>query len=805
MNRPVTFLKNLPADQEFSILHRIMEAAPVAIIVTDPQATLEYVNPAFERITGFSRDEVIGRKPSLWKSGLHDLSFYEDLWARISSGENWTGTLQNRRKDGSLCWESMTIVPLKGSDGKILHYLATETDVTGEVESRKLARTSQDLAERLAEQSGIVSWEVDADGLYTSVHKSAGKIWGIPPEDLIGRKHFYDLHPEEDRETIKAGALEIFAKKEPFVNFLNSIVRGDGDLIWVLTNAVPILAADGTLKGYSGSDTNVTNLRSSELKLRETRDYLDSLLNYANAPIIVWDAEFRITIFNRAFERITGHTAREVIGGPLDILFPPANRAATMDYIRSTEGRHWETVEIAIQHVDGSVRTLLWNSATIRPAAGGAIATIAQGQDITERLETSRQLNERTLALEKANVELERNAKTSAALALQAEEAARVKSEFLAVMSHELRTPLNGILGFSELLRETPLNAEQSDYMRTIIESGQHLLGIVNDILDFSSIEKGRMVLDSRPLMMADLLTSACQAMEKAALDKGLELRREVSPSVPNVIAGDARRLRQILLNLLGNAVKFTPSGRVTLRLTVAAGGKRSELVFAVTDTGPGIPPDQLDLLFRPFTQCDSTLRRNFEGTGLGLAISKRLAEAMGGTITVSSKPGIGSTFTLRIPLLPPPPEGTREIAPGRQPPVEGGLVLIVEDDKVNSALASRMLRRLGYKTETASNGQEAVEAFRPGKFCAILMDMQMPVMDGIEATKKIRSLDGGNDIRILALTANVMPGDRDRCLAAGMNDVLIKPFRKEDFAEKLGIEPVRRITSSDLEESPRQ
>jgi CheY-like chemotaxis protein len=375
------------------------------------------------------------------------------------------------------------------------------------------------------------------------------------------------------------------------------------------------------------------------------------------------------------------------------------------------------------------------------------------------------------------------------------------KSEFLGIMSHELRTPLNGVLGFTELLSYTPLDSKQNGYAEKISKCGEHLLAVVSGILDFSSIDAGTLALHVEPLAVADIVKTAEATVRKTAAEKGLELRCEVAADVPAQITGDATRLRQILINLLSNAVKFTQSGSVVLRIAPDAEGRFLE--FSIEDTGIGISSEAIGFLFKPFTQADSTSTQAFGGTGLGLAISKRLAEALGGTITVVSTPGSGSTFTFHLPLD--SSAGGKASVPshlfigadGASPsspiaetsmPSEGHLVLVVDDDQASSVLAGKMLQSLGYRAEFAGDGAEALKAFVPGKFSAILMDVSMPVLGGLEATKILRMIEAsaGGRVPVIALTANVMPGDRERCLAAGMDDFLSKPFGKADLAVKL-------------------
>ena len=324
-------------------------------------------------------------------------------------------------------------------------------------------------------------------------------------------------------------------------------------------------------------------------------------------------------------------------------------------------------------------------------------------------------------------------------------------------------------------------------------------------LLDFASIEKGILAIRVAPLAVAEVVDLAADAVQVSANDKGISFRYEIAAGVPEKITADGERIRQILINLLGNAVKFTSSGSVVLRVVPASENGRHFLHFSAEDTGIGISSETLSRLFQPFVQADSTMSRRFGGTGLGLAISKRIAEAMGGSITVVSTLGKGSTFTLRLPLETAPAcaggmaavpshlfvgaDGTSPPSLCAEPPVPpaGDLALVVDDDMNSRTLAGKILQGFGYRAEFAADGAEAVKAFLPGKFSAILMDMAMPVMDGLEATKKIREIEKtGSRVRIIAITANVMPGDRERCLAAGMDDFLSKPFKRAELATVL-------------------
>ncbi len=398
-------------------------------------------------------------------------------------------------------------------------------------------------------------------------------------------------------------------------------------------------------------------------------------------------------------------------------------------------------------------------------------------RDYAKNLEA--EIAQRTVELRQANQKLQ--------------EASRLKSEFLANMSHELRTPMNAIIGFSELLCDATLPPEQADYARTIKQSGDGLLSLINDILDFSKIEAGRLDILREPFSLADLVCNVEAMFQKTARDKGVAFRCQLAPGLPAEVVGDGHRIKQVLINLAGNAMKFTPAGEVAIEVDTLAGDR---IRFLVRDTGIGIPFDKQAAIFEKFTQADGSITRNYGGTGLGLAITCQLVGLMGGNVTMASEVGQGSVFGFTLPLPPAaaPRTAKAETAPAAASLARLGLrVLLVEDNPVNQKLAMVLLKREGCEVTLAEDGVKALEALAGQEFDLILMDLQMPNLDGLEATRRIRALEAGpgradyqglagrrGPVIIVGLSAHARPEDALEAQGAGMDDFLVKPIVRD-------------------------
>ena len=531
--------------------------------------------------------------------------------------------------------------------------------------------------------------------------------------------------------------------------------------------------------------------QEEERRLRE-----EELLNLRTAveqsasTIVITDSAGTIEYVNPAFEKASGYTTVEAVGQNPRILKSGEQSAAFYRKLWATitSGKTWQG-ELHNRRKDGS---LYWEWAVISPVRnerGQIIHIIAVKEDITERKDLEVNLRE---ALDRA------------------ESANRAKTEFLAVMSHELRTPLNGILGFAELLRESPhLSGEDRDQVQIIQSSGNSLLRLLDDLLDFSRVEGGGLKLKGEEFSLSDLAEKAIRIVEPEAAVKSLRLSVVLGEKLPSAVLGDPERIQQVLLNLLRNAIKFTETGSVSLSIGLVPGeAEPQRICFAVEDTGPGIPDEMRESIFLPFTQGDSTLSRRYDGIGMGLTISKRLVEKMGSTLNLKSAMDSGSTFSFKlvIPSAPAPKTPGGECVTDRGPLDKDfagrfpARILAVEDNRMNLMLLVALLGKLGYRNVlTVASGEEALALLLHEKVDLIFMDLQMPGIDGIAATRKIRESEAQHPsvppVRIVALTANAGPSTRAECISAGMNNFLTKPFTMRSLAGALAI-PSMNATS---------
>jgi PAS domain S-box-containing protein len=526
------------------------------------------------------------------------------------------------------------------------------------------------------------------------------------------------------------------------------------------------------------------------LALEATHDaqaVLAALVESSDDAIIGMTPDGIVTSWNGAAEQLFGFSAAAMIGRPRTLIVPEAYCAAESDVLaRIAAGERVPVREAVRRHMDGRAIDVAVSVSPIRDSNGALIGASEIARDVSEQKRLQRELRMLVEQLAQAR-DAAHAAKT------QAERASQAKTDFLSTMSHEIRTPMNAILGLAYLALQGGIDAQQRDYVEKIHGATENLLGIVNGILDFSKVEAGKLQLNREPFDLRQMLESVIDTAGVSAHAKGLDIRLEVDPQVPQRVDGDAMRLGQVLLNLCDNAVKFTTRGHVLVQVDrVSLIGTQVELLFCVGDTGSGIPDSKQRMIFEEFAQADASTAREHGGSGLGLAISRKLVELMGGTAGVHSQVGSGSTFhfTARFGVC---AAVAQDAAESDAPPpvvdasmlsaLRGAKVLLAEDNDVNQIIARQLLEQVDIEVLVAGNGREALALLREhGDVDLVLMDCLMPVMDGFAATRAIRFDKRLSTLPVLAMTANVLPDDIASCRGAGMNDHIGKPIQVREF-----------------------
>ena len=637
-------------------------------------------------------------------------------------------------------------------------------------------RESEAAFRLLAENSSDMVARVGPDAALQYISPAAERVLGVAPADLLGGG-FMALVNDADRPTLDASMERLFlgTVEDDQEQVVFRLRRTDGNEVWI--DAAARLLRDpltGAPDGFIAVMHDVTARQAAEEQLRESEARY-RLLADSTSDVIIWlNLRLERTYVSPASRLTLGYDPEQLLGGMPQPLMHPDDREAVEPQLQAlcTGSSSRAQATYRMRHKRGHwVWTETQFSLVRDPATGAPRSIVASLRDVSERM---------------ANTELERLARHLAKARDQAEQASRAKSRFLASMSHELRTPLNGILGYAQVLRlEGGLSAVQEGQVGAMLEAGQHLLGMINRVLDLSEIETKKIGLDTEEVDPRDVVRASIEIVRPMAEAKRLKLQAETAPDVPSRAVTDPGRLRQVLVNLLGNAVKFTPQGAVALRLSVAGASPASGgvLRFEVADSGPGIPVARQHRLFHDFDRLDAHAA---EGAGLGLAISAGIVAAMGGQIGYADNPGGGSLFWLEVPLAARAAEPEAASAGPAAPPLpalppvgfEPRRVLVVDDVAMNRDIAGAFLRGGGHEVAFAAGGAEAVEAAAAEDFDAILMDVRMPGVDGLEATRRIRTLAGRRgQVPIVAVTAQSFAEQVRDCRRAGMDDHLAKPF----------------------------
>ena len=624
--------------------------------------------------------------------------------------------------------------------------------------------------EALIETLPDLVWLKDPEGVFLYCNRRFSELYGHPQAEILGKTD-YDFVEPELADFFRRHDQRALRHDGPMVNEEWVTFASDGHAELLETTKTPLYGPEGEVIGVLGIAHDVTARKQNEDTLRK----LSFAVEQSGSVVIVTNQALEIEYVNQAFCHTTGYTKEEALGR--NPRFLQSGRTPPETYREMwaalAAGQPWRG-QFINRRKDGEEYCEAAFITPLHDEGGQLTHYVALKDDVTEKNRLDAELEEYRLHLE----ELVQTRTRQFELAKQQSEAANeAKSRFLANITHEIRTPMNAIMGFVQLLGEEIQDRRQRERLDKIMSASAHLLGILNDVLDLSKIEASRLELEEVPFSPADLLEQAADLIRERVTQQGLQLVLECDRAFEDAwVAGDPLRVRQILLNYLSNAVKFTQRGRITLRALFSPSGQgRADLRFEVQDTGIGLRPEDEVRVFDAFEQAQASTTREYGGTGLGLAISRRLAKLMGGEVGVESVYGAGSTFSLdlHLPIVSAP-------APRLRPPssklLRSAKVLLVEDDEVNREVVSEVLQRFGLQVEAAVNGQEACDKVDAARFDLVLMDIQMPVMDGIEATRRIRAMPGRGGLPILAMTANVLADDRRRYDEVGMNDLLPKP-----------------------------
>jgi len=763
-------------------IRTLSDSAKDAIVMMDQQGLITYWNPAAERIFGYTEQEAIG-------TDLHQLLAPQRYFARYATAiANFLKTgrgdaigttleLESRHKAGhEISIElSLSVLPVRGSR----HTVGIIRDITQRKRTEEALRQSEEKYRLLFNSVNDAILIHDLQGWIKEVNLTACKRLGYTFAELTALS-VGQLDSPADAQLVPDRMQRLMEHGE--LSFETVHRCKDGTPIFVEVNARQIIwEAQPAILSIC---RDITERKRTETTLLESERRFRDMLSNVKQIAIMLDLQGNITFCNDYLLEMTGWQRTEVLGKNwFDYFLPEAVCAQVKAVFAAAvkEGAVPVTYENAIITRTGEQRLIAWSNTVLHDDRGRIIGAASLGNDLTDQ----------------------KRAKEALA-------ANRAKSQFLANMSHEIRTPMNAILGMTHLAMESREGEQQQRFLQAIQQSAESLLGILNDILDFSKIEAGQLQLNSQPFRLAHLLETIVTTMQTPAAEKGLGLEVVMAPELPAAYVGDEFRLKQILLNLVGNAIKFTVSGSVTIGVELAADrciAGKTALHFRVTDTGIGIPPDKLEEVFNSFEQVDNTYARRYGGSGLGLAISRQLTSLMGGTIWVDSLLNQGSTFHCLMDLPPwdgPLPDLSPD-QPGAPAQIVRGLrILVVDDNAVNRDVA-RMLLEKEHHVRTADNGFEALRLLSQESFDVILMDVQMPLLDGLTTTAIIRALENGTPfprevpedllpalggrlanahVTIVAMTAHAMVGDRERCLEAGMDGYITKPFQPAQLAE---------------------
>jgi len=738
------------------------------------QAKFFYVNSSLADILGYPCDKILRMRVS---EIFEDSGYFRSLNNKIAE----RGLVKNeevrlKRKDGHFVWCSMTAFAVKGGQGKIQWIDGVIEDISFRKRVEKELLESREIFRVVFDNSALAITVTNKDEKIIAWNPFTETMLGMEKKDLFN-KAVKDLYPPAEWRRLRSLRIR---RKGLLSGIETKIIDKNGNIVEVNLSVSILKDYAGNITGAIGIMRDITQQKIAERKLKESENKTRIILDHSAAAITLTDQEERIISWNKFTEQLLGMKRKDLYMKPVSSLYPKEEwQKIRRENIRKSGARY--QLETKVIRKDGKIIDVGLSVNILKDTNGDILGSVGMFQDITEFKRIQQTLLQAKMAAEEASI---------------------AKSMFLANMSHEVRTPMNAIIGMIDMTLDTDLNDEQADNLKTAKDAADNLLSLLNDILDLSRVEAGKINLESIEFNLHNVLLSVQKGLAVLARKKNLDLRLVIDDNVPDALQGDPIRLRQIIINLINNAIKFTSKGFVELKASLVNRKEdEGEFMFSVTDTGIGIPREKQDMIFEPFTQADDSTTRKYGGTGLGLAISKRLVEMMNGHIGVESEVGQGSRFYFTVKLkirkkaqlkpltieLTEEKEETLSKSPVEslakptvpQPQTSPIKILIAEDNLINLKIAVKMLEKQGWPVTAVENGQQVLDILQKQEFDVILMDVQMPVLDGWKATQQIRENEktSGRHIPIIAMTAHAMEGDEQKCLSAGMDGYVSKPI----------------------------
>ncbi len=746
------------------LLAMVASRANAIVMISDKNDIVEWVNEEFTKITGYTAEEIIGKHPSILRGPATNQVAIDRIAEKKRSGNSFHDELLNYRKDGQPIWLQMHVTPLADDSGNIEYFVAIQEDITESKNTSEELRKSRELLKAAQQQAKIGSWDWEVGKDFMNCSEEMCKALGITFAERIPVSHVFGyIHPD-DLPVVQRSIEGIIRRRLPFE--LDCRVVSGGQIRYIYITGLANLVEGGRTTGLFGTVQDITERKRIEEEMRAAEKQYRSLFEFSQHMICIHDLDGSVMSINPSGAHTLGYEPEELIGRNISELVAKRYLPEFKLYMEEIRKQGTHSGLMRMTHRDKQETIWMYSNIRLADPQGNPIV-LSSNVEITERYMMEKEL---------------RVAKKTA------EEALISKDRFVANISHELRTPMNAIGGFTELLKKSSLSSEQGEYAEAIGMATENLTAMINNILDVAKIEAGKIEFEGRVFNVRDVMRKTHILLSPNADHTGIKFTWSCDKNIPAYIVSDDLRLTQVLVNLVGNAVKFTEKGFVSFGCSVKSEtDKQMELLFWIEDSGIGIAKEKQDVIFDPFTQASASANRKFGGTGLGLTIVKDLVELQGGSVTVQSAEGIGSRFEVQLPVEKIDAGMVQQVDVALQP-IEHPLnvhILLVEDHLLNQQLALRLIRDFGFTASLAANGRLAVEILKTEKFDVILMDLQMPEMDGYDTAEYVR-----NKMKIttpiIALTAHTSAGERERCLQLGMNDYMTKPYRSKDLYYKI-------------------